>query len=303
MMEIASAVFGLAAIVAIGYTFRRVGWVKSSDVGIFSKILMYATLPALIITSFNSTVIDPSLFLVTAVGALVILIQMVTGFLLLGRSAGKRERVFALLNSGNYNIGNFAVPFLTTLVGPTAVVTASMFDVSQGILMAGIGYAAAMAISRGKRITLGTIIVEAFRNPIMVTYLVMITLRMLDITLPDGIIDFTARIGGANTFVSLFMLGVALELRLDRDSYARAIRHLGVRYAFAAVFSVLVWILVPLEPEFKVPLMMLLWAPIASLAPALTAEAGGDFRLSSFVTATSTVLSMLVMPLVMVLLT
>nr|NLD40300.1 hypothetical protein [Actinomycetales bacterium] len=303
MLNIFSAVFGLAAIVAIGYVFKRVGWVQASNVGIFSKIILYVTLPALIVTSFNSTVIEPSLFMVTAVAAFAILIQMGVGVFVLERAGGPRERVFALLNAGNYNVGNFAIPFLTTLVGPPAVVTAAMFDMGQGVLVAGIGYATAMAISRGKPVTFAAVVKEAFKNPVMIAYLVMVTLRMLDITLPDGVIEFTARLGGANTFVALFMLGVALELRLNRESYRRAVLHLGVRYAFTIVLSLLVWFVVPLALEFRVPLIMLLWAPIASLAPALTAEAGGDFQLSSFVTAVSTVIGMIMMPIVLVILT
>lgn len=302
MLEVVSAVAGLAAVVLLGWIFKRVGWAPPSSVGIFSKIIIYITLPALIVTSFNSTVIEPSLFLVTAVGVVAILVQMGVGVFVLERAGGPREKVFALLNQGNYNVGNFAIPFLATLVGPSAVVTAAMFDVGQGVLVAGVGYASAMAIARGGRLTPWSVLREALRNPVMVAYIGMLVLRSLGVTLPAPVIEATARIGSANTFLALFMLGVALELRLPRESYARAWLHLGVRYAFALLFSVLVWLFLPLPVEFRVPLVMLLWAPIASLAPALTAETGGDYQLSSFVTAVSTVVGMIAMPLAMVLL-
>ncbi|MDO5495066.1 MAG: hypothetical protein Q4G64_05090 [bacterium] len=303
MQDLISAVLGLSGIIALGWLFRRLGWAPLSSVGVISKILIYVTLPALIITSFNSTVIEPSLFLVTGFAMVAIVLQQLVAFHLLERRGGPREQVFALLNQGNYNVGNFAIPFLTTLMGPGAVVTAAMFDAGQGLLVIGLAYATATAIASGRPVTPLRVLGNALRNPVMIAYIGMVALRSLDITLPDPLIDFTSRVGAANTFLSLFMIGIGLQVRLPRASLTRAAHHLGVRYAFSLTLSLIVWFFLPLTHEVKVPLIMLLWAPIASLAPALTAETGGDFQLSSFVTALSTVVAMLAMPLVLVILT
>ena len=102
--------------------------------------------------------------------------------------------------------------------------------------------------------------------------------------------------------VFLFMLGIALEIRLERRSYGIALKYLVVRYALAVPFALAAWYLVPLDEPIRVVLCTLLFAPLGGMAPVLTSYVGGDLRLSNFILSASVVISVVAMPTVLVLL-
>lgn len=130
----------------------------------------------------------------------------------------------------------------------------------------------------------------------------MLVLRFLDLSFPEPVIVFTATAGAANTFLSMLMLGIALEIRLERRSYGIALKYLVVRYALAVPFALAAWYLVPLDEPIRVVLCTLLFAPLGGMAPVLTSYVGGDLRLSNFILSASVVISVVAMPTVLVLL-
>jgi len=56
------------------------------------------------------------------------LVQQVVGFVV-GRRRGTQAQAFGVLNVGSYNIGLFAIPYVSSFLGPASIVYASVFDV------------------------------------------------------------------------------------------------------------------------------------------------------------------------------
>jgi len=110
------------------------------------------------------------------------------------------------------------------------------------------------------------------------------------------VITFTATVGAANPFLAMLMIGIGLELRLHRNKYLAAARHLAVRYAFSTVVGVACWMLLPLPAEARVVLVMLMFAPIASMVPGFTGKAGLDVELSAFMASVTLVIGIVAMP-------
>jgi len=300
--DILVTTFAFAVIIAIGYAIRRLGWVDISAYTVLSKIVMRVTLPALIITSFNDYDIDPALLLLPLLGLVLVLIQQVVG-VVMERRNGRQAQAFGVINIGFYNIGNFTVPYLSGFMGAQAVVYASMFDIGNALAAMGIGFAWAMSLAReGSRFSATRFLKDLLKSPVFDTYVVMLVLRFLDLSFPEPVIVFTATAGAANTFLSMLMLGIALEIRLERRSYGIALKYLVVRYALAVPFALAAWYLVPLDEPIRVVLCTLLFAPLGGMAPVLTSYVGGDLRLSNFILSASVVISVVAMPTVLVLL-
>ncbi|MGM0384793.1 MAG: AEC family transporter [Actinomycetota bacterium] len=303
MGDILVTTFALVTIIVIGYAIRRLGWVDISAYTIISKIVMRVTLPALIVTSFNDYDIDPSLLILPLLALVVILIQQLTGVVMERRNGGKAQ-AFGVINIGYYNIGNFAVPYLSGFLGAQAVVYASMFDIGNALAAMGIGFAWAMTLAREEtRFSATRFLKDLLKSPVFDTYVVMLALRFLDLSFPDPVIAFTSTAGAANTFLSMLMLGIALEIRLERRSYGVALKYLTVRYALAVPFALGAWYLVPLDEPIRVVLCTLLFAPLGGMAPVLTSYVGGDLRLSNFILSASVVVGVVAMPTVLALLT
>ncbi|WP_324653523.1 hypothetical protein [Georgenia sp. H159] len=289
----------LVAIIGLGFTVKRIGWVSVAHFPVLATIVLRITLPAAIITGFNDFDLTWALLSLAVVGLVANVVQQGTG-MVMGRRRGREAQAFGVLNIGSYNMGAFAMPYLAGFMGPQALVLAALFDVGNAVAAAGIGYAWALGLVTGEgRVGFGTFLRTMLRSTIFVTYLVMVPLRLLDLSLPGPVVELTATIGAANTFLAMFMIGVGLELRLSRAKYRQALTYLVVRYGYAVVFALGTWLLLPVDTEVKVVLCMVFFAPIAAMAPGYTAEARGDVELSTFMTSVTIIVGMVTMPVVL----
>lgn len=290
----------LVSIIALGYGIKRLGWVQASDFRPLSTIALRITLPCALAVGFDTFDLTPSLAVLPLVGLLLNVILMVAGFLVGGRRGG---RAFGVLTLGSFNIGLFAIPYVSTFVGPQAIVYAAMFDVGNTIAAGGIAYGWGLALASGHGVTLRRVAKTAFTSPMLLPYLVLVGLRLLGLHLPGPVLQFAQTVGGANTFLAMLMIGIGLEIVLPRHKYATAATLLGVRYVLVALFALGLWFVPGLEPGMKVVLCMLAFAPIAAMVAAFTGEAGLDVPTSTFMTSASILIGIVAMPAVLALLT
>lgn len=296
MVEIVSRALSLVAIVGLGLGVKRLGWVSRHDFATFSKIVMGLTLPAALLTSFNDYHLEYALLGLTVLALLLNTAQQVLGYLLAARR-GRKEQAFAVLNSGSYNIGAFATPYLSGFMGPQAMIYSTLFDFGTAFSAAGISYSWGMALaSEPGRHGWRDVARILAGSPIFVAYMLVLGMRLLDLRLPDPVITFTAIVGAANPFLAMLMIGIGLELRLHRSKYAAAARMLAVRYAFSVVAAVACWHLLPFGTEARLVVVMILFAPIASMMPVFTGRAGLDVELSALMNSVSIVVAIVVMP-------
>jgi predicted permease len=94
----------------------------------------------------------------------------------------------------------------------------------------------------------------------------------------------------------MLMIGIGLELRLHREKYVAAARILVARYAFSVVAAIACWYLLPFPTEARLVVVMILFAPIASMMPMLTGRARLDVELSAFMNSVSIVIGIVAMP-------
>src|SRR5699024_7199019 len=106
---------------------KKIGWVKKEDFSIFSKLVLRITLPCAIITSFNQVDIASSMIIYVIIGIIINLILGGAGYIL-GRGKGRNEQAFNILNYGSFNIGAFTLPYISSFLGASGVVIASLFD-------------------------------------------------------------------------------------------------------------------------------------------------------------------------------
>jgi len=296
MVEIVARALSLVAIVGIGFGIKRLGWAKTSDFGLFSRLVLTITLPCALFTSFNDYHLEYALLGLTVLAFFLNVAQQVIGYVLNARR-GRKAQAFAVLNYGSYNIGAFATPYLGGFMGPHAMIYSTLFDFGTAFSSAGVAYGWGMNLAsepgtHGWRDLVRTLA----RSPIFVTYLVLLAMRLLNLRLPDPVITFTSTVGAANPFLAMLMIGIGLELRLHREKYLAAARILLTRYAFSIVAAVACWYLLPFPVEARLVVVMILFAPIASMMPVFTGRARLDVELSAFLNSVSIVVGIIAMP-------
>lgn len=296
MVDILVKALSLVAIIAVGQFLKRMGWASAADFPLLSRIVLGVTLPCALLTSFNDYHLDHALLGLVALGLAVTVVQQAIGYLLALRR-GRREQAFAVVNSGSYNIGAFSTPYLSGIIGPHAMIYSTLFDIGGAVAAAGVGYGWGMTLASEPGTHRPRDLVRTLAgSPVFVTYIVLLVMRLADWRLPDQVIVFTATVGAANPFLAMFMIGIGLELRLHRSKLIAAARLLCLRYGFSIAVAIACWLLLPLPGEARMVVVMLLFAPIASMIPGFTARIGGDVELSAFAASISMLVAIVAMP-------
>ena len=280
------------AIIFLGALLRRVGFFKESDFLILSRISLRITLPAAIVSSFAGKTIDPSLLTIVLFGLGMGVLCMIVGYLSnLGKE--KSRQAFDVLNLTGCNVGALTIPFVQSVLGPGAVIVASLFDVGNAAIGLGTSYGIASAIQEGGRFSFKRLGKNLLSSVALITYIIMTALTLLGVSLPGFVLELAGVMGGANTFVAMLMIGVGFRLSLNRSMLGRLLKLVVLRYGIGAVLAVIFWNCLPFDRITRLTLVLLALSPIITAAPAYTGELKGDVGLSSAFNSLCIVLSIL----------
>ncbi len=292
MQEILARAGCFVAIIILGYVLRKVGFFEEKDFKVLSKIVLKITLPATIVCSFSGKQIDPAMLALGLLGLGGGIIYMSLGFLL-NRKAGREQQAFEIINTSGYNIGNFTLPFVQSFLGSSGVIVTSLFDTGNSVVCLGGAHSVASIVKNGDKFSIKTIGKAMMKSVPFLTYVIMLTLNVLHISLPATVVSFAEIIANANAFVAMLMVGVGFKLTGDRKQAGTIARIIAVRYSIALLIALGCYFVLPLPVEMRQTLVILAFSPIASAAPAYTEQLKGDVGLSSAVNSISIVCSII----------
>ncbi|MBQ7229735.1 MAG: AEC family transporter [Oscillospiraceae bacterium] len=291
MLQILTRAGSFIAIIVLGYVLKRIGVFKEEDFGVLSKICIRITLPAAIITSFAGKEIDAGLLVLLFLGIGCGVLYILLGFLL-NRKSSKEQRAFEILNLPGYNIGCFTMPFAQSFLGPMGVIATSLFDSGNAFICLGGAFGVASAVKDGRGFDFKRIFKALSRSVPFVTYLLMVAMHLLRLPVPGMVIECASIIGGANSFMAMFMIGVGFKLTLgDKSQTGQILKLLGIRYGVGTILALIFYFVLPFDIQVRQALVILAFSPIGSAVPPFTAELGGDVGLSSAINSMAIVIS------------
>jgi predicted permease len=292
MMDVLLRAACFIGIILLGYFLRRINFFKEGDFDVLAKIALKITLPAAIICNINGSEISIGMLGIALIGFGGGVIYLIVMYLLNLRSS-REQCAFEMLNSTAYNIGNFTMPFAQSFFGPSGVLVTSIFDTGNAIVCLGGAYSVcAMIKGDGGKFSLKPIVKKLVSSVPFDTYMIMAALCLLHISLPSPVVSFAQIIANANAFVAMLMIGVGFRLSGDMSQMKSIARILVVRYGIALALSLGIYFLLPLPLEYRRILSIVVFAPIASAAPAFTAELKSDVGLSSAINSISILISL-----------
>lgn len=275
------------SIILLGYILRRIGFFKKEDFHLLSKIVVRITLTAAIVTNFAGRDLEYSMLTLAVMGFFFGPLNMGIAWFL-NRKRGREAQAFGILNCAGCNIGNFALPFAQSFLGPVGVMAVSLFDVGNSFICLGGAYGiASMVQDASGGFSIKPILKAMSKSVALMTYILMTILSALRIQLPGPVVEFAGIIGNANAFMAMLMIGVGFELSADPAQLGAVARTLLPRYALGITLAVVSFLFLPFPLEYRQALAIVFLAPIASAAPAFTADLGGDYGLASAVNSIS----------------
>ncbi|MGC8705304.1 MAG: AEC family transporter [Athalassotoga sp.] len=225
------------AIIAIGYLLKSLKFLDETEGRAFSKIVIYITLPAVIIQAVTSVKLTPALFSLTAFGILTTLTLMIAGFLIFRRSNIARGTKGSLILTFNgLNLGLFAYPFAQLLWGGKGLAYMSIFDMGNGLMIYTVGYAIAILFSADAFST-KEIVKKVSTFPPLLAIFAAIILNLSLSSMPDILSEFLGIFSGANAFLALLTIGVFLNFERLKVEFKNMAKAISLKYLIGAALG------------------------------------------------------------------
>ena len=282
------------AIIILGFVLRRIGFFKENAFEVLSKVVVKITLPAAVIKNLAGSTIDTSMLLLAALAIGCGVMYMVVAYLVHLR-AGKEQKAFAVLNLPGYNIGVFALPFVSSFLGAGGVLAASIFDVGNSMICLGGAYGVASSIKAGKGFDLKRIGKALITSVPFLCYVIMLIVVMLELTVPAPILQLADIISSGNAFCAMLMIGVGFKLEANRQQLGRVLKFIGLRFGIGLLVAAAFYFLLPFEKDARVALALLAVSPMGAAIPGFTRELGEDAGMSCTIGSVSIVVSIVLM--------
>ena len=290
---------GLFAMIFLGYFLKQLKVLSKADGSILSRMILNVTLPAAIILNLADMQIQMDALALILIAVIITFVQIMTAFFLT-KKENDVLRQFSMYCGSGFNIGNFAIPFAQSFY-PLGIPLISLFDMGNSIMLAG-GTTILIEYLIGKRTVFepGKIILNLLRSPTFTCYLFMLLIRSFGLSLPQGVIQLVQPIGNANTFLSMFMIGLFLDFRLPKHAAATVGKILSLRYGIGLLLF-LCFFFLPLPAFLKPVLCLLVFAPIPLFGVINSVLAGMEGEAVGFVSSISFLISLPLMTLVLIL--
>lgn len=297
MLDVLIKALSFVAIICIGYIFKRIGIFNDEDYRIVSKIVINLTLPAAVINSFADFKMDYSLLEVLVIGFLGNVVMVIIALMLTRRETAA-AKLFYIFSMSGYNIGCFTLPFVQSFLGAFGVIVICIFDMGNAIMCTGLTYAfsaSCIGSADGRRepLCIRNILDKILRSVPFMVYFVMLLLVELDIKLPAAFYTLTHSIGGANAFLSMLMIGMMFEIKMDKRSLSYIGEILGGRCAVGIALSAFFFFHGPFTSEINKVLAAAFLAPSTAVGPIYLEKLGGNVALAGFANSASIIVSVI----------
>lgn len=290
MLDILTRAGCFVAIIVLGHILRRTGFFGPETFGVLSKIVMKITLPAAILASAAGKPMDAGMLTLALVG-------LAGGVLYIGIGAlaacigTRQQRAYYIQNLAGYNVGTFALPFTQSFLGPVGVLATSIFDLGNAFICFGGAFSVARAVKEGGKADFRRVLIAPLTSLPFLTYVVMAVLNLNHLSPPKVILSFAEILGGANAFLAMLMIGVGLNLNIDRNKLGIMAKVLFLRFGIGIVLALGCYFLLPYSLEVRQTLVILMVSPFTSTVPVYSAELGEDVGLASCLNSVAIVIS------------
>lgn len=282
-------------IMFLGYMCRQKGLLSKEDGRKIGRIIVLFTLPCAILSNVRSINIGLTLFIAVSLAIFAQLVSLGTGFMLARKRKPDVQAAYAL-NTASYNIGNFAIPFAQYFFPGEAIAYISMFDIGNSIMGLGLNKCIGAAIAdRESSFDWKASMKKLFSSVPFDTYLVIFALSVFGQEVPEIVVRLTARIGAANTFLSMFMIGTLLDFKAPKSEQKDVAKIVTARVCIALALTALIWLVLPLDPLPKIMLTIGVMSPCATVTPLYSHDVGYRGDMPAIVGSVSMIVSILIL--------
>lgn len=297
-MDTATAkVFSFAFFIFLGWLLRRRNVLSPETFGAISGLVLYVTLPCVVVTGLNGVDIGGEMAWVVLIGFLSNVLFLGAAVLATLRMKDADMKAFDRLNMSGFSIGPFAIPYVQAFFPTTGLLTALIFDVGNSTMSAG-GTYAILAGSRDGATPLALvrgIVSKLMRSGPILSFALMAVLWALGLKLPDAVTTLTQVGASANTFLCMIMIGESINISMAPGAFARIVRLLSLRFVLQCLLAAFFYFCLPFEEEVRRALTLVAFSPVPAMNLIYTAMMRGDLSLAANLSSASVGIAIVMM--------
>lgn len=201
------------SIIVIGYVTKKSNFLNENAGAILTKIIIYITLPVIIIEAVTSIRIRPDLFSLTIFGMISAFVILAVGWIIFTKSKlSDATKGSLILTLCGLNLAIFAYPFAQLIWGSTGLTYMAMFDIGNALIIYTLGYSLALRYSSDD-FSVKVVLKKLITFPPLLAFLTALILNFSEAKMPYIISQLFETVGGANTFLSLITIGIYLNFK------------------------------------------------------------------------------------------
>lgn len=282
----------------VGMYCRKKGMIDDQTKKKLIDLILKITLPCMIFNSFNKP-LTPDILKKTALAFIVAfciaVLSWLLGKILYRRYPQERKSILQYCTLVN-NSGFLGMPMVSAVYGTDGLLYASIFIIPNRIMMwtAGLSlFTVSDFKSKCKNILL---------NPCIITVFLGIARRMLNIPVPEFIDKSAANIGAITSPLSMMIIGTMLVGISWKALFEPSIFYLTfIRLIFLPLIALVLMRIMRFDPLLTGVSLILTGMPAGSTSALLAAKYGADEDYASRCIITTTIISLITIPLLMLL--
>ena len=282
----------------LGWFLRRREILKESAFHAVSGLVLYVTIPCIIITNLNGIKIEGIMLLIVFLGFLANVAMLGYAWFLTRKETDEKKRDFWRINMCGYSIGPLAVPYIQAFYPTTGLMTAFMFDVGN-VIMSGGGTFAILAGSHEKQRSLLNVLKviggKMVRSGPLMTFALVVSMSAVGLRFPDEVTTITKVGAQANTMLAMIMIGETIELSMNRQKFVTIVKILANRWLLCILFALACAYFMPFEGEVRTAMVLICLSPVPAMSLIYTAQLGCDVGMGANLNSLSVVISIAVM--------
>lgn len=261
----------LLTAIFLGYALKRSGHLSPQDTQTISKLVLWITLPCVIVKSLSGITLGQELAFAAAIGAAANGALLLMTWLCFGRR-DSQGWMAALFSMTTFNISSFAVPVLAPFISAETMAGVLAFNLPTSIFTYAIVPSCAALRSETSEHSWRQAGKKLLHSTPTMTCLVMFALAALHISLPQAVVAIAGSFAGANTFLAMLAVGSLMSFSFSNEGL-QLLPPITARLGTVCVLAVLIRLL-PIRSDLCSALIMSVFAPAASTMPVLALQSG-----------------------------
>lgn len=250
----------IVLLILLGYFLKRVKILKEADSQVLAALVLNVTLPALVIVNLNQADLDVSLSILPVMMVLYGIIAKIIAISFFLKYDNEMRGTIGMMMA-SLNIGLFAYPLVQAIWPKVGMIYFGMADIGGAIVMFGLTYFVGSYFSNIENNTFNFkfLLINIVRSIPLMTYLIMFGLNMGNIHLPHAVITFLSTLANANMPLSMILLGLMLNFRIERKYLPIALKYLLIHYGFGLLCGLCVYYFLPVSDQMIKTTLMVIW--------------------------------------------